>query len=116
AEVFGYDKPVAKPDDALAATPGKSTPPEKANSDTPPREDSKEERLQRLQDMVNRDEVRRMILGGYKVDQYSLGIVAEPAAEQEFAFRLSVKGTENLDRFPRSVTVDGLTIPVIING
>src|SRR5262249_9377120 len=59
-----------------------------------------------LKEMLNRDDVRRMIMGGYKLDGYSLGIVKEATAEEGLAFELSVEGTGQLERFPRSVTID----------
>jgi hypothetical protein len=87
---------------------------EPRRADVPPRGIPEQERRQRLSDMLMRDDVRSMILGGYKLDGYSLGIVKEQAAEEGFAFELSVEGSDHLERFPRSVTLDGVTIPVIV--
>jgi hypothetical protein len=83
----------------------------RGGADGEPRPDapvkSEREMYRRLKEMLNRDEVRRMILGGHKVAHYSLGVIAEPTAEERWAFELSVEGTDHLERFPRSLGANG---------
>jgi len=67
-------------------------------------------RAEELADLIERPEIHRMIVGTY-TGPYSLGVLS--LAGQGPAFVLKVA---NAAGFPTTVTVDGHTIPVVVQG
>jgi hypothetical protein len=68
---------------------------------------------EQLTDLIERPEVQQMILQDYQ-GGYSLGITLNPQNRSEMAIRVRVEG-ENVSNIPSHITLEGETIPIIVN-
>ncbi len=66
----------------------------------------------RFATLIERPEVHQMILGDYE-GGYSLGLTLDPENQNEPAISVSIEG-EDAKNIPRQITLDGMTIPVIV--
>ncbi len=66
----------------------------------------------RLADLIERPEVQQRILNDYE-GGYALGITLNPQDRSEMAIRVRVEGKDA--NIPSHITLDGETIPIIVN-
>jgi hypothetical protein len=69
--------------------------------------------LSNLSDILNRPETHRLILDDYR-RAYSLGVTRCPGGPGGFGFLLRIEGSP--PDVPHTVTIDGWTIPIIVQG
>jgi hypothetical protein len=70
--------------------------------------------LSNLSEILNRPETHRIILDGYR-KAYSLGVTRCQEGPEGLGFLLRVEGPPP-PGIPRTVTIDGWTIPVLVQG
>ncbi len=68
---------------------------------------------ERLAELVERPEVQRKLLRGYK-GGYSLGLTLNPANSEQIAIRVRIEDQE-APHLPDEIELEGERIPVIVN-
>jgi hypothetical protein len=67
-----------------------------------------------LADLLDRPETHQKVLGSYR-GPYSLGVTRSPVPEGSPGFLLRVEDKDP-KTFPKSVSIDGHEIPVVVRG
>lgn len=67
----------------------------------------------RLATLIEKPEVQQRILGDY-AGGYSLGLTSHPSGDGDLAIRVRIE-SQDADRIPSEVVLDGEAIPVIVN-